>query len=81
MSSAIANGVYYLLIMTDYITKTIFVRLIKHKSDVSVEVIKFYKLIYIQFSIKIKRWLSDGGTEFNKVKAYCEEEGIFWGFI
>jgi hypothetical protein len=77
MSFVIANGARYLFIMTDYVTKTTFVRLIKYKSDASVKVIKFCKFIYIQFGIKIKRWLSDGSTEFNKIKAYCEEEGIF----
>jgi hypothetical protein len=61
------------------LTKITFVRLIKHKSDASAEVIKFCKFIYIQFGIKIKRWLSDGGTEFNKVKTYYEEKGMLWG--
>ena len=46
MSPAIINGAHYLFIMTDYATKATFVRLIKHKSDASVEVIKFYKFIY-----------------------------------
>ena len=78
MPLAIANGAHYLLTMTDCATKIIFVRLIKHKSDVSAEIIKFCKLIYTQFDIKIKKWLSDGGTEFNKAKAYCENEGMLW---
>jgi hypothetical protein len=76
MSLAIINGAHYLLIITDYVIKTIFVRLIKYKSDASAEIIKFCKFIYIQFDIKIKRWLSDGNTEFNKAKAYCEKKGI-----
>jgi hypothetical protein len=79
MPFAITNSAYYLLIITDYATKTTFVRLIKHKSDASAEIIKFCKFIYTQYGIKIKRWLSDGGTEFNKAKAYCEEEGMLWG--
>jgi hypothetical protein len=76
MPSVIVNGAHYLLTMTDCATKIIFVRLIKYKSDVSAEIIKFCKFIYTQYSIKIKRWLSDGGTEFNKTKAYCEEKGM-----
>jgi hypothetical protein len=55
MLPAIINGAHYLLIITDYATKTIFVRLIKHKSDASAKIIKFCKLIYTQFGIKIKR--------------------------
>jgi hypothetical protein len=55
MPSAITNGAHYFLTMTDYVIKTIFVRFIKHKSDASVEIIKFCKLIYTQFGIKIKR--------------------------
>jgi hypothetical protein len=81
MPPAIANGAHYLLIMTDCVIKITFVRLIKHKSDVSAEVIKFCKFIYTQFGIKIKRWLSDEGTEFNKAKAYYEEKGLLWGLI
>jgi hypothetical protein len=81
MSPVIANGAHYLLIMTDCVIKITFVRLIKHKSDVSAEVIKFCKFIYTQYGIKIKRWLSDGGTEFNKAKIYYEEEGMLWGLI
>jgi hypothetical protein len=79
MPPTIANGAHCLLTMTDCATKATFVRLIKHKSDASAEVIKFCKFIYTQFGIKIKRWLSDGGTEFNKAKAYCEKEGMLWG--
>jgi hypothetical protein len=81
MPPAIINGAHYLLTMTDCAIKVTFVRLIKHKSDVSAEVIKFCKFIYTQYGIKIKRWLSDGGTEFNKAKVYCEEEGMLWGSI
>jgi hypothetical protein len=76
ISSTIGNGTYYLLIMTDYAIKVSFVRLIKHKDEASAEVIKFCKFIEIQHGIKIKRWLSDGGTEFNMAKDYCESEGM-----
>jgi hypothetical protein len=75
----IGNGAHYLLTMTDYATKASFVRLIKHKDEASAEVIKFCKFIYTQHGIKIKRWLSDGGTEFNMANDYCESEGMAWG--
>lgn len=76
MPSAIVNGAHYLLTMTDCATKVTFVRLIKHKDDASAEIIKFCKFIHTQTGTKIKKWLSDGGTEFNKARAYCENEGI-----
>ena len=41
MPFTIINGAHYLFIMTDCATKATFVRLIKHKSDASAEVIKF----------------------------------------
>jgi hypothetical protein len=78
MPFAIANGAHYLLIMTDCATKVTFVRLIKHKSDTSAKIIKFCKFIYTQYGIKIKKWLSDGGTKFNKAKTYCEKKDMLW---
>jgi hypothetical protein len=46
MPPVIVNGAHYFLIMTDCAIKITFVRLIKYKSDASVEVIKFCKFIY-----------------------------------
>jgi hypothetical protein len=78
MPPTIGNGAHYLLTITDYATKVSFVRLIKHKDEISAEVIKFCKFIYTQYGIKIKRWLSDGGTEFNIARNYCKSEGMAW---
>jgi hypothetical protein len=76
MSFIIGNGAYYLLIIIDYATKVSFVRFIKHKNKTSAKIIKFCKFIYTQYDIKIKRWLSNGSTEFNMARNYCESEGM-----
>src|SRR5450755_1321855 len=77
MTPTVKEGAHYVIVFTDYATKVCWVRLIKMKSEAAGEVIKFIKLMKNSGS-SVRRFRSDGGTEYHHAKAYCDQEGIMW---
>src|SRR5450755_5097676 len=77
MTPTVKEGAHYVIVFTDYATKVCWVRLIKMKSEAAGEVIKFIKLMKNSGS-SVRRFRSDGGTEYHHAKAYCDQEGIRW---
>nr|GEY95322.1 retrovirus-related Pol polyprotein from transposon TNT 1-94 [Tanacetum cinerariifolium] len=68
---------FFLTIVDDY-SRSIWVFLIKHKSDASRCLMNFYKLIEVQFGKHIKRVRCDNGEEFtsNSMITFYEKNGI-----
>lgn len=58
---------------------TVWVYLIKHKSDASKSLVTFYNMINIQFGKRIKKIKSNNGGEFvsNSMHDFYAEKGIF----
>lgn len=72
------SGAHYFLTIVDNFSRSTWVYLIKHKSDVGENLISFYNMIQTQFGKKIKRIRRDNGGEFasNFMMKFYEENGM-----
>lgn len=77
MIPTVIEGVYYVVIFTDYATKVSFMSFIKSKAEASTEAIKLIKKLEI-YGIRIKRFRTDNGLEYNNARIYCNDHGILW---
>ena len=75
MTSFCEEGARYAVTFTNKIIKATWVRFIKYKTETSTESIKFIK-IFNNMGVTIKKFRIDGGTEYNKIKNYCNKEDI-----
>ncbi|KAJ0860142.1 putative RNA-directed DNA polymerase [Helianthus annuus] len=74
---SLTRASYFLTIVDDY-SRAVWVFLLRHKSEASLCLIGFHKLVKTQFDKIIKRIRSDNGGEFtsNKMLDFYAKEGI-----
>ena len=71
-------GCRYFVIFVDDYSRTMWLYLLKPKSEVSQVIVNFCRMISNQFGRQIKRFQTDNGTEFfnTEVKSYFSQSGI-----
>ena len=76
------NGKRYILTFIDEYTRKIWVFLLESKSDIPRTITIFFTYLNNQFTMKIKSFHSDHGTEYDnkKVLNFCKENGILKTF-
>ncbi|KAM0024788.1 putative RNA-directed DNA polymerase [Helianthus debilis subsp. tardiflorus] len=74
---SLSRANYFLTLVDDY-SRSVWVYLIKHKSEASMCLINFHNLVERQFGKKIKRIRCDNGGEFtsNQMKEFYGNQGI-----
>ncbi|KAK9055092.1 hypothetical protein SSX86_026172 [Deinandra increscens subsp. villosa] len=72
------SGANYFLTIVDDFTRSVWVFLIKHKSDASRHLIDFHKMVENQFEKRIKRIRCDNGGEFTStlMTDFYKKQGI-----
>lgn len=72
------NGSKYVMLITDYHTRYMFVYFLKRKSEAFGKFVEFYNLVTNQFPYRVKRILTDNGGEFtsNEFNMFCNTHGI-----
>jgi transposase InsO family protein len=72
------KGKVYFITITDRGSRSVWVYSLKHKADAYNRLVTFFKIIEIQFGVKIKAFKLDNAKEFksNRFTLFCKEEGI-----
>lgn len=72
------DGFRFFLTIVDDVSRAVWVYLLKNKSKVSEYIISFYKMFQTQFSVNIKNFRSDNGTEFvnHKLQSFFDSKGV-----
>lgn len=74
--TASINGYQYAVIITDAKTRMRWVITTKEKDVIAEELVKWIEYQQHQYGKKIRIIFKDGGTEFSRIKEYCEKNHI-----
>ncbi|KAI1000335.1 hypothetical protein K3495_g7860 [Podosphaera aphanis] len=74
--TAALNGHQYAVILTDTKTRMRWVITTQSKDVIVQELLKWVQLQYKQFGKRVRILFRDGGSEFSRIKEYCDQHGI-----
>ncbi|KAI0994963.1 hypothetical protein K3495_g13218, partial [Podosphaera aphanis] len=70
------NAHQYAVILTDAKTRMRWVITTATKDEIATQLIKWIEYQYHQYGKRVRIVFRDSGTEFNRIKNYCDEHGI-----
>lgn len=74
--TAALNGVQYAVILTDAKTRMRWILTTKTKDEIAELLVKWIEHQNHQFGKRVRTIFRDGGSEFVRIKDYCEQHGI-----